>query len=179
MSTETITKTKWGIDPTHSEIQFKVKHLVISTVTGYFREFEGYVESETEDFDGAEVFFSAFTASVDTNVKDRDNHLKSDDFFNSEKFPNLTFKGELKKEGDDYKLLGDLTIRDVTKKAEFLAELGGVADDPYGNTKAGFEINGKVNRKEFGLKWDAVTEAGSVVVGDDVKLGLNVQVVKQ
>ncbi|MDP4934435.1 MAG: YceI family protein, partial [Salibacteraceae bacterium] len=118
------------------------------------------------------------TNSIDTNVADRDGHLKSEDFFAAEKYPNITFSGKLNKTGDEYKLNGDLTIKDVTKAIVLDAELGGVMVDPYGNTKAGFEINGKINRKEFGLTWSAVTEAGGVVVGDDVKLHMNVQVVK-
>lgn len=169
------TSTKWAIDPTHSEVSFKVKHLVISTVTGYFREFEGSAESSSEDFQGANVKFSAKIDSIDTNQKDRDTHLKSDDFFNAEKYPHLKFEGKIS--GD--KLKGDLTIRDKTKAVELDVDFGGVAGDPYGNTKAGFEIEGKISRKEFDLKWNAVTEAGSVVVSDQVKLLLSVQLIKQ
>lgn len=172
--------TKWAIDPAHSEIQFKVKHLVISTVTGKFHEFSGSIETENGDFTDATAEFSAKTASVSTGNADRDAHLKSDDFFNSENYPELKFKSaEIKKSGEDtYKLIGDLTIRDVTKKVELEAVYGGTVTDPYGNTKAGFEIRGKINRKDFGLKWSAVTEAGSVVVSDDVRLDLNVQVAR-
>ncbi len=180
MSTETAVKTTWAVDPTHSEVQFKVKHLVISTVTGFFRSFEGSVNTSNEDFDGAEVEFKLDVNSIDTNQKDRDNHLKSDDFFSAEKYPNLVFEnGVLNKKGDDYELVGDLTIKETTKKVSLKAELGGIMVDPYGNTKAGFEVNGKINRKEFGLTWSAVTEAGGVVVGDEVKLHFNIQVAKQ
>lgn len=180
MSTETAVKTTWAVDPTHSEVQFKVKHLVISTVTGFFRSFEGSVNTSNEDFDGAEVEFKLDVNSIDTNQKDRDNHLKSDDFFSAEKYPNLVFEnGVLNKKGDDYELVGDLTIKETTKKVSLKAELGGIMVDPYGNTKAGFEVNGKINRKEFGLSWSAVTEAGGVVVGDEVKLLFNIQVAKQ
>ena len=175
MSTETLTKTIWGVDPTHSEVQFKVKHLVISTVTGSFNRFEGKVESETDDFNGADVNFSIDVSSIDTNVEDRDNHLKSDDFFSAEKYPNITFEGTY----NNGSLTGDLTIKDVTKQVELDVDFGGVVVDPYGQTKAGFEVEGKINRKEFGLTWDAVTEAGSVVVGDHVKLQMSVQFVKQ
>ncbi|SFU19674.1 Polyisoprenoid-binding protein YceI [Algoriphagus locisalis] len=171
--------TKWIIDPTHSEVSFKVKHLVISTVTGYFKKFEGFAETESEDFDGATVSFSADIDSIDTNQADRDNHLKSGDFFDAANHPKLTFTGKISKSGEDYKLIGDLTMRDTTKQVELDVDLGGVAGDPYGQTKAGFEIEGKVNRKEFGLSWSAVTEAGSVVVSDQVKLILSVQLVKQ
>jgi len=174
------TATTWVIDPTHSEIQFKVKHLVISTVTGSFKSFEGSVESETEDFEGAKVSFSADTASVDTNQAQRDEHLKGSDFFDSEKYPKISFAGVLTSTGDEsYALKGDLTVKDVTKPFSFDVEYGGNMTDFYGNNKAGFEITGKINRKEFGLEWSAVTEAGGVVVGDDVKLIANVQVVKQ
>jgi len=174
------TPTSWVIDPTHSEIQFKVKHLVISTVTGSFKSFEGTVESETEDFEGAKVSFSADTASIDTNQAQRDEHLKSADFFDSEKHPKLSFSGILTSTGDEsYTLKGDLTVKDVTKPFEFAVEYGGNMTDFYGQNKAGFEITGKINRKEFGLEWSAVTEAGGVVVGDEVKLIANVQVVKQ
>jgi len=175
------TRTKWEIDPMHSEIQFKVKHLVISTVTGKFNSFEGSFEMEDQDLSTAEASFSIDIDSISTGVPDRDNHLKSDDFFNAEKYPKMTFRStEVEKMDDDhYKLKGDLTIRDITKPVELEVEKGGIVQDPYGNTKAGFEVTGKINRKEFGLKWDAVTEAGSVVVGDEVKLELNVQFAKQ
>lgn len=174
------TATKWVIDPTHSEIQFKVKHLVISTVTGSFKSFEGTVETETEDFDGATVNFSADTSSIDTNQSQRDEHLKSADFFDAETHPKLSFSGVLVSTGDDtFALKGDLTVKGITKPFEFKAEYGGSMTDFYGNNKSGFEISGKINRKEFGLEWSAVTEAGGVVVGDEVKLVANVQIVKQ
>jgi polyisoprenoid-binding protein YceI len=171
--------TKWNIDPTHSEVSFKVKHLVISTVTGYFRKFEGTAESTSEDFDGAKVNFSAAIDSIDTNQSDRDKHLKSADFFDAANFPNLNFSGAIKNIGGDYKLVGDLSMRGNTKAVELDVDFGGVAGDPYGQTKAGFEIEGKVNRKDFGLSWSAITEAGSVVVSDQVRLHLNIQLVKQ
>ncbi len=171
--------TKWIIDPTHSEVSFKVKHLVISTVTGYFRSFEGSAESTSDDFDGASVNFSAAIDSIDTNQSDRDNHLKSADFFDGANHPNLTFEGKVAKTGSEYKLVGDLTIRGNKREVTLDVDFGGVAGDPYGQTKAGFEIEGKISRKEFGLTWSAVTEAGSVVVSDQVRLILNVQVVKQ
>ena len=175
----TATKTKWGIDPTHSEVQFKVKHLVISTVTGTFKQFEGSLETEGDDFDGAKASFSLDVASIDTNVADRDAHLKSDDFFNAEKYPQITFEGTLAKTGDDsYSLTGPLTIRETTQEVSLDVEYGGTMVDGYGQTKAGFEINGKIDRKAFGLNWTMVTEAGGVVVGDHVKLNLNVQVVR-
>ena len=172
-------KTIWNIDPTHSEVQFKVKHLVISTMTGSFKVFEGKLESTSDNFDGAKTFFSIATSSADTNAADRDNHLKGSDFFDSENHPNMTFEGTLKQNpGDDYKLVGDLTIKDTTKQVELNVAHGGVMADAYGQTKAGFEITGSINRKDFGLTWSMVTEAGGVVVGDNVKLSLNVQLTK-
>ena len=178
---ETKTITKWSIDPTHSEIIFKAKHLVISSVSGRFNEFDGGVETEGDDFENAQAEFSAKVNSITTGNPDRDNHLKSDDFFNAEKFPEIKFKStSIKKiSKEQYEMKGDLTIRDVTKPIALEVLYGGIVDDPYGNTKAGFEISGKVNRKEYGLKWNAVTEAGSVVVGDIIKIDLNVQVVKE
>ncbi len=176
---EAAVKTKWAIDPTHSEIQFKVKHLVISTVTGFFKKFSGSVEADGEDFDGAAVTFSTDIDSIDTNQKDRDTHLKSPDFFAAGEYPTMDFAGELKKiSGNDYKLAGELKIRGTSKKIELNAEFGGTMIDPYGNEKSGFEINGKINRKDFGLNWNAVTEAGGVVVSDEVKLHINAQIVK-
>lgn len=175
-----MSSTKWSIDPMHSEVQFKVKHLVISTVTGTFKSFEGGLTTTSDDFDGAQAAFSIDVASIDTNVADRDAHLKSEDFFAAEKFPKIAFDGKLEKiKEDQYKLVGNLTIRDVTKAIEFSVEYGGTMVDGYGQTKSGFEITGAVSRKSFGLMWNMVTEAGGVVVGDEVKLALNIQVVKQ
>jgi polyisoprenoid-binding protein YceI len=178
---ETKTITKWSIDPTHSEIVFKAKHLVISSVSGKFNEFDGGVETEEDDFENAKAEFVAKVNSITTGNKDRDNHLKSDDFFNAEKYPELKFKSNsISKISDEvYKMKGNLTIRDVTKPVELEVLYGGMVDDPYGNTKAGFEITGNINRKDFGLKWNAVTEAGSVVVGEIIKIDLNVQIVKE
>lgn len=173
--------TTWAIDPTHSEVQFKVKHLVISTVTGSFKKFEGVVESTSDDFENASIKFSADIASIDTNQEQRDQHLQSADFFDAEKYPTLSFTStSFTKTGDStYKLVGDLTIKDVTKSVELKAEYGGNMVDFYGNNKSGFEISGKINRSEFGLTWSAVTEAGGIVVSEEVKLIFNIQIVKQ
>ncbi len=178
--TQTQSVSTWTIDPAHSEIQFKVKHLVISTVTGYFRQFSGEVKTSGEGFENAEISFTADVNSIDTNQEMRDNHLKSADFFAADEFPHLSFKSSaFEKVGEsDYKMTGLLTIRGVSKEVVLDVEFGGSAVDGYGNEKAGFEINGKIKRKEFGLNWDAVTEAGGVVVSDEVKLHLNVQVNK-
>jgi len=180
MSTATATQTKWGIDTTHSEVQFKVKHLVISTVTGSFKKFDGEVKSDGDDFDNAQVNFKIDVNSIDTNQADRDGHLKSEDFFAAAQYPTITFaQGTLKKvSGSDYKLVGNLTVRDITRPVELDVEFGGIVKDPWGNIKAGFELTGKINRKEFGLTWSALTEAGGMVVGDDVKLHINIELAK-
>jgi polyisoprenoid-binding protein YceI len=179
METLTATKTTWGIDPTHTEVQFKVKHLVISTVTGFFRKFSGSIVTESEDFNGAEVKFRLDVSSIETNQADRDTHLKSPDFFAAEQHPTIDFTGSLKKvEGSDYKLNGDLTIRGTKKPISLNVEFGGTTVDPWGNTRAGFEVNGKLNRKDFGLNWNALTEAGGMVVSEEVKLHINAEVVR-
>ena len=179
MSTATLpTTTTWSIDTFHSEILFKVKHLVITTVTGRFNSFSGEVETENDDFSNAKIKFTADTKSIDTGAEGRDTHLKSADFFDAEKYPELTFSSKsFTKKGEDYILLGDLTIRDVTKPVELKVEYGGATKDPfYGKTKAGFELNGKINRKDFGLVWGALTETGGAVVGDEIKIHANIQV---
>jgi polyisoprenoid-binding protein YceI len=176
------TVTKWVIDPMHSEVQFKVKHLVISTVTGFFKSFEGSVETSGDDFENAEISFKLDIDSIDTNQSQRDGHLKSPEFFDAAQYPEITFKSTSFKKTDDeeeYELVGDLTIKGVTKPVTLDVEFGGSAGDFYGNTKAGFEITGKINRKEFGLTWDGVTEAGSIVLGEDIKLLINIQLTKQ
>jgi polyisoprenoid-binding protein YceI len=172
---------KWAIDTMHSEVQFKVKHLVISTVTGSFNQFTAELEAEKEDFTDAKVTFTADVDSIDTNNAQRDGHLKSDDFFGAANHPKLTFVSTslAQKSGSDYVLKGDLTIKGTTKAVELAVDFGGVAKDPYGQTKVGFEATGKINRKDFGLAWSAVTEAGGVVVSDEVKLILNIQFIKQ
>lgn len=176
----TATQTLWKIDPTHSEVQFKVKHLVISTVTGSFKSYDGQIEADDEDFENAQATFTADIDSITTNNEDRDNHLKSNDFFNAEEYPQLRFESKnFEKVGEGkYKVTGDMTIRDVTKEVTLNVVHGGTVTDPYGQTKAGFEVTGSINRKEFGLTWSAVTEAGNVVVGDEVKLQLNVQFIE-
>ena len=173
-------ETKWVIDPTHSKVGFKVKHLMISNVLGSFREFEGKVTTEGNDFATARILFSLSAASIDTEVADRDAHLKSPDFFDAEKFPKLVFVGnELKDLGDDlYELTGDLTIKDVTRPVILQAEFGGVMTDPWGNVKAGFSVSGKINRKDFGLNWNAALEAGGVLVGEEVKLSADIELAK-
>lgn len=171
----------WIIDNAHSEIGFKVKHLVISTVSGKFNSFEGKAETEGDDFNNAKISFSADIESVDTNVADRNAHLRSADFFDAANHPKLSFAstGFSHQGGDDYELTGDITIRGITKTIHLKAELGGIGPNAYGQTTAGFEITGKINRKEFNLNWSAVTEAGGIVVSDEVRLVMNVELIKQ
>ena len=171
----------YKIDTAHSDIMFKVKHLMISTATGVFKKFDAALEIDEEDFSTAKVTFEADIDSVDTKNEQRDEHLKSDDFFSASQFPKMTFKStKIEETGDDeYKLTGDLTIRDITKPVELKVEYNGSTKDPWGMQRMGFEVSGKINRKEYGLKWSAVTEAGGLVVADDVKLAMNLEMVKQ
>lgn len=174
-------KTKWVIDPAHSEIQFKVKHMMITTVTGTFKEFKSEVETEGDDFSTAKISFETNTASVFTNADQRDAHLRSADFFDAENFPVMSFVSSRLEKIDDesWQLKGDLTIRGVTKPAKLDVEVGGVGKDPWGNTKAGFSLNGKINRKDWGLNWNAALEAGGVLVSDDVRIFAEIQYAKQ
>ncbi len=171
----------YKIDPVHSEITFKVRHLMITNVTGSFGKFDATLDSDTADFTDAKVTFEADVNSISTNNEQRDGHLKSDDFFSADKFPALKFASTSieKKNDEDYVLNGNLTIRDVTKPVSLKVTYGGTTVDPYGQTKAGFEVEGKINRKEFGLVWNGVTETGGIVVSDDVRLNIQAQMVKQ
>jgi polyisoprenoid-binding protein YceI len=169
---------KWAIDPTHSEVHFKVKHLVISTVTGAFKSFNGTATSVGNDFEDATIRFSIDVDSIDTNQPQRDGHLKSADFFETDKYPTIDFESTSFKRvsGDDFKLAGNLTMHGVTKPVQLDVEYGGADKDGYGNLKHGFEITGKINRKEFGLTYNSVTEAGGLTLGEDIKLIANIQV---
>lgn len=171
--------TKWNIDPTHSEITFKVKHLMISTVTGNFKVFEGSAASESEEFEKIKnVDFKADVSSINTNNDQRDEHLRSADFFAIEEHPYIEFKAQ-SFDIDSGKMEGELNIRGTKKPIVLDVDFGGVVVDAYGQTKAGLTASGKLSRKEFGLNWSAVTEAGSVVVGDSVRMNVEVQFVKQ
>jgi polyisoprenoid-binding protein YceI len=174
--------TNWVIDPTHSEVQFKIKHLMITNITGSFNIFSATVQTEEEDFTKAKISFTADVDSIATGNEQRDGHLKSPDFFDAAKFPQIKFV-ETKVENVDndgsYELYGNLTIHGITKNIKLDIEFGGVVEDAYGNTKAGFTINGKINRKDFGLVWNAVTEAGGVVLSDDVRIVSEIQLIKQ
>ena len=173
--------TTWNADNMHSEIGFKVKHMMITNVSGNFERYTANAETNGDDFTNGKFNFSAEIDSINTGVSDRDGHLKSDDFFNAQSFPLLSFNstGVTKTSDDQYTITGDLTIRDVTKNVQFQAELGGIAVDPYGQTKAGFSITGKIKRSDFGLTWGAVTEAGNIVLGDEVKLSAEIQFIKK
>jgi polyisoprenoid-binding protein YceI len=174
--------TTWTLDPTHSEVTFKVKHLVISTVTGHFRQFDAKIESPTENnFDGAAVSFDLDVNSIDTNQTQRDEHLRSADFFDAGQYPQISLKNAqlVKKDEESYALKGDLTIKGNTQPVTFDVDFNGATADPYGNFKAGFDGSTEISRKAFGLTWDAVTETGSVVVGDKIKIIASVQFVKQ
>jgi polyisoprenoid-binding protein YceI len=171
---------KWVADPTHSEISFKVKHMMMTNVTGTFGQFSVDAETEAEDFSSAKVSFAAQIASINTGNEQRDGHLKSADFFDAEKNPELKFVSTsmTKKDDENYVLNGDLTIGEVTNSVCLDVEFGGINKDPWGNQKAGFSINGKINRKEFGLTWNAALETGGVLVSEDVKLAAEIQLVK-
>jgi polyisoprenoid-binding protein YceI len=177
---ETTTLTQWKADIAHSEVEFKAKHLVISTVTGRFNEFDAGLEVEDDHLENATAWFKAEVNSISTGVPDRDTHLKSADFFDAENFPHINFEStEFAKVGENrYQMTGNLTMRGTTKTITLNVEYGGTMVDPWGNTKAGFEITGTVNRHDFGLKWNAVTEAGGLVVGEEIKLALNIQMTK-
>ena len=173
--------TTWTIDTTHSEVGFKIKHLVISTVSGKFTSFEGKLEGEPGDLENAKISFTADIDSIHTGNEQRDGHLKSADFFDAAKYAKLTFVSTNveHKDGNDYKVTGDLTIKNVTKSVTLNVEFGGTQNNFYGQTVAGFEITGKINRQDFGLTWSAVTEAGGIVVSDEVKLVINTELVKE
>lgn len=169
----------WNLDTAHSEVQFKVRHMMVSNVSGYFRNFSGTLTAEADDLNDAQFDFEAQIDSIDTRQADRDGHLKSPDFFDAANHPALSFNStSVQANGEDWIIKGDMTIRGTTLPIELKADYNGQAVDPYGQTKAGFEITGKISRKEFGLTWNAVTEAGSIVVSDDVKLSINAQFIK-
>lgn len=169
----------WELDKSHTNIEFNVTHLVISEVNGNFREFDGWVRSNSDDFEGAEIEFTAQVGSIHTDNEQRDNHLKSDDFFNVETYPALKFSGILVKENGKYQLKGEMTIRDITNPVVFDVKYNGKITDPWGNEKAGFKIMGNINRFDYGLKWNTMMEAGGAVVGENVDIICNVELQKK
>jgi len=173
-------QTAWKIDRSHSNVGFAVTHLIISEVTGQFKSFDGNIEFSKDDLSDANINFSIDVASITTDNEGRDKHLKSDDFFNAEKFPKITFVGKsIKKvDGKKYKLVGDFTMRDVTKQITLDVVYNGTVKDPWGNTKAGFKISGEVNRFDYNLKWNNLMEAGGAVVSKDVAISVNLELSK-
>jgi polyisoprenoid-binding protein YceI len=179
---EVLTKTKWGIDPTHSEVAFKIKHLMITNVKGVFREYGASIYTTGEDFMTSEIDFWINPASIDTGDKKRDEHLQGADFFDVENHKQITFIGNTFEKVDNdgsFTLYGELTIKGFTKQIKLQVEFGGVMKDPWGNEKAGFAINGKINRKDWGLNWNAALESGGILVSDQVVINCEVQLVKQ
>ena len=177
----TMETTKWGIDPTHSELHFKVRHLMVSWVTGSFKNFVATVETEGEDISTAHVRFTADINSISTNNEQRDAHLKTGDFFDAENHPQILFESdELEKIDDEnYKLYGTLTMRGNSRKIILNVEHGGITKDPWGNTRTGFSVSGKINRKDFGVNFSMVSETGGILLGEDVSISANVEFVKQ
>ncbi|MBO0962083.1 YceI family protein [Neobacillus sp. MM2021_6] len=175
-----MTKTKWALDPAHSSVDFSVRHMMIANVKGTFNTFNATIEADPADLTTANIEFSVETESVDTRSKDRDGHLVSADFFDVENHPNMTFKAtniEKTDEGE-YNVTGDLTLRGVTKQETFAVIFEGQGKDPWGNEKAGFSAQGTINRSDYGLVWNAALETGGVLVGDKVKINLQIQAAK-
>lgn len=173
------TQTKWVLDPAHSEITFKVRHMMISNVKGEFQNFTVDVDGEDITMSNVQVIIEA--PSITTNNEDRDNHLKSADFLDIENHKEITFKSTSvdQKNDDEYELKGLLTIKGISKEVSLDVELGGIAKDPWGNEKAGFSVNGQLNRKDWGLNWNTALETGGVLVGDKVNISGEVQFTKQ
>ncbi len=177
---ENETRTSWAFDNAHSEIVFHATHLIITDVRGQFKTFSGNIMSVSDDFNGTEIEFHADVDSIDTNNKDRDNHLRSDDFFNAAKYPELAFKGKIDKAGEKYLLKGNLTIRDITRPVTFDVFYKGKVNDPFsGVEKAGFKVIGKINRFDFNLKWNVLMEAGGAIVGPEIRIESNIELQKQ
>jgi polyisoprenoid-binding protein YceI len=176
-----MTTTKWAIDPTHSEIGFKVKHMMFTNVSGKFEKYDGTFITDGDDFNNATIEFSADVDSITTGNTDRDNHLKSGDFFDAANHPKLTFKASSFSKSDDhnYELAGDLSLHGVTKFVKLDVEFSGLMTDPWGNTKAGLIITGKINRKDWGLNWNSALETGGVLVSEEVRLNIELQLIKQ
>lgn len=182
METATAQKTTtWAIDPMHSEILFKVRHLMITNVKGEFRNFTASIISEGDDFSKAKVHANIETASIFTNSPDRDTHLKSADFFDAENHKEILFEGTrfTKLDEENYQLKGMLTMKGVSKEITLDVEFGGLITDPYGQSKAGFSLSGKINRKDWGLNWNAALETGGVMVSDEVRISAELQFIQQ
>ena len=176
-----MSKTKWVVDPTHSEIGFKVKHMMFTNISGKFTKFDASIETDDTDFENAKVEFTGAVDSISTGNADRDTHLVSADFFDAAQFPEIKFKvtSFTKIKDDQYDLRGDLTMHGVTKSVKIPAEYSGLMKDPWGNTKIAFSLDGKINRKDWGLNWNSALEAGGVLVSDEVRLAIEMQFIKQ
>lgn len=174
-------ETKWDFDNSHTEVGFEVSHMVIATTSGNFKDFSGTVQSNGNNFENAKIEFTVDINSIDTDNEKRDNHLKSDDFFDAKNHPKMTFKStSMKAAGKNkYKLTGNLTIRGVTKKVTLDVKLNGTVKDPWGNERAGFKLTGTVNRFDYGLKWNTALETGGLVVSEDVDIIANVELIKK
>jgi polyisoprenoid-binding protein YceI len=181
IATKTSTKTMWALDPAHSEIAFKVRHMMITNVKGEFRKFDASLVTDGKDFTKSTVDVTIDAASILTHEAQRDGHLKSADFFDVEKYPTLSFKGTSLTRVDEgqYKLMGILSIKDVSRQVELDVQFGGLSKDPWGQEKAGFSLDGKISRKDFGLTWNAALETGGVLVGEEVRISAEVQFIKQ
>ena len=180
--TESLTKTKWIIDPAHSEIGFKVRHLMITNVKGIFKEYEASIYTAGEDFTTAEVHVVVNPASVDTGDPNRDAHLKGPDFFDTDVHTQIHFTSDdaydiIDNDGS-YDVYGDLTIKGIKKQIKLAIEFGGIQKDPWGNVKAGMTVNAKINRKDWGLNWNAALETGGVLVSDEIRISCEIQLVK-
>ena len=170
----------YKIDPFHSDITFKVKHMMISTVNGCFQKFDATMVSETEDFTDAKITFECDVDSVYTNISDRDAHLKSADFFAADEYPKITYVStSIEKDGEDYIVTGDLTIRGITRPIVLEGSYNGNDVDMYGNTKHGFELSGKVNRTDYGLTFNALSGKGNALVGEEIKLIISIQMLEE
>ena len=175
-----MSKVIWNMDPTHSELGFKVKHMMVTNLSGKFTDFSVQASSDDEKFSNPEISFSAKIASVNTGQDQRDGHLRSPEFFDVEAHPEMTFKANkmTQVDGDNYKMEGNLTIKGISKPVQLDVEFGGIGKDPWGNTKAGFTVNGKIKRSDFGLTWNAPLETGGVLVSDEVRINSEIQLVK-
>ncbi|WP_432222331.1 YceI family protein [Flavobacterium sp. TMP13] len=176
-----MTTTKWTIDPTHSAIGFKVKHMMFTNISGQFKEYQATITTNGDSFENATIDFSADVNSVDTNNAERDGHLKSADFFDADNNPKLIFKSTSfkKVDGHNYDLAGNLSVKGIEKAVRFPVEFSGLMTDPWGNTKVGLNIYGKINRKDWGLNWNSALETGGVLVGEEVKMVIELELAKQ
>jgi len=181
VSTSLFSQTTWTVDKAHTKVGFNITHMVITSVEGFFKDYDAKITTKDDDFSTAGIDFTINTNSIFTDNEKRDNHLRSDDFFNAEKYPQLIFKSKLiKKVGEDkYKLVGDFTIRDVTKEIELDVKLNGIIKDGFGNTRAGFKITGEVNRFDYNLKWSKTIETGGLIAGKEVELIINLEILRK